>query len=145
MSSANSSTIIFIKTEIFSSKVSQEIPGTLFALSYPFKSFRYIENKRGDRFSPWRTPVWQGKKASVLSAVLTLDFILLYILVIKHFPFILVFNVLCHNPVLQTVSNAYLKSMNVQKSFDLFDLAISIKLWSTNKLSIVENPFRNPA
>ena len=34
-------------------------------------------------FSPWRTPVWQGKKAEVPSAVLTVDFILLYILVIK--------------------------------------------------------------
>ena len=29
--------------------------------------------------------------------------------------------------------------------FDLFDLAISIKLWSINKLSVVEYPFRNPA
>ena len=47
VSSANSSTIIFINTDIFSSKVSQEIPGTLFASKYPFKSFRYIENKKG--------------------------------------------------------------------------------------------------
>lgn len=62
-----------------------------------------------------------------------------------HFPLMFVSSSFCHNPALQTVSNACLKSIKAQKSFVLFTFAISIRLCIINKLSNVENPLRNPA
>ena len=47
-------------------------PDILFCLKYHSKSFRKIANKKGDRFSPWRTPILQGKKADTPSSVLSL-------------------------------------------------------------------------
>ena len=57
VSSAKSKTMIFMNTYTFSSIVSQGFPGTLFASRYSLRSFKYMENRRGDRFSPCLTPV----------------------------------------------------------------------------------------
>ena len=63
----------------------------------------------------------------------------------RHLPFIFEFASFSHKPFLHTVLNACLKSMIVQKSFDLFAFDISIRFWRIKRLSIVENPFLNPA
>ena len=62
-----------------------------------------------------------------------------------NLPFTLFSSSFCHKPALQTVSNACLKSMNAQKSFDLFALQISIRLCSMKRLSVDEKPLRKPA
>ena len=82
----------------------------------PLRSFKNIENSSDDKFSPCLTPVKHGKKADVPSAVVTLDLILWYIFLmnLKHLPLTFVFESLVHNPSLQTVSKACLKSINVQ-------------------------------
>ena len=106
-----------------------------------------MENKKGERFSPWRTPIIQGKKSDFVLLYWTHDLILVYILYItwKHFPFIWLFCNLNQSPVLQMVSKAFLKSMNVQNNFLPKDKYNETSTCMTNILSVVECPFLKPA
>jgi hypothetical protein len=63
----------------------------------------------------------QAKKSEFTPFCVTQDLIFWYILLItlKHFPFIPFFIIFVHNPLLLTLSNALLKSTNVQNSFIL--------------------------
>ena len=137
----------FIYVCILSVFASQTIPFAPFAKRKASRSFRKNENKIGDKFSPWRTPLLHGKYAEFPSWVTILDFMLLYMLLTKfsHFPLMLYFCSLNHNTSRQTLSNACLKSTKAQKSLFLHDFEISNKLCSINKLSEVESPLRNPA
>ena len=105
-----------------------------------------MENIIGGKFSSYLISVWHGKKTVDPSAVVTLDFMLLYMFLInsKHLPFTPVSSILYQSPPLQTISNACLKSTNAQYNFFLFVLAISTRLCIINKLSDVEKPLRKP-
>ena len=76
------------------------MPFAPFVMRYFSRSFKYNENKIGDKFSPCLTPLQQGKKAELPSGVTTLDFMLLYIfffIKFRHFPFMLYFCSLYHS------------------------------------------------
>ena len=146
VASADTRINIFMNMYKSSSLNSHDKPDILFCLKYHSKSFRKMANKKGDRFSPWRTPILQGKKADTPSSVFILDFMFLYKFCnnFKHLPFIqYVFN-FCHKPSRQTVSKACLMSIKAQKSFFGFAFAMFIKLLITKKLSEVENSWRKP-
>ena len=102
-----------------SSLNSQDKRDILFCLKYHSKSLRKMANKKGKRFSPWRIPILQGKKADTPSNVFILDSISLYTLCsnFKHLPFILYVVNFSHQPSRHTVSKACLKSIKAQKSF----------------------------
>ena len=72
----------------FDFKSSNNIPPR--PLKKSSKSFRKRAKRKGDKFSPWRTPEKHGKKSECCPLSLTQDFMLLYILwiTLKHLPLI---------------------------------------------------------
>lgn len=88
---------------------SSGIPSRDFIISS--RSFRKIPYKKGERFSPCLTPVRHGKKIWSLIMISNTGF---YILVhIKNYIKAFTFN-FCQSPALQTLSNAFFKSINEQ-------------------------------
>jgi hypothetical protein len=75
------------------------------------------------------------------------DFLIhiIYTVTVNSLPLIFDFCIFCHNPVLQTVSNADSKSTKVKNIFLPNEKYIVINAYSTNTLSVVENPLRSPA
>ena len=69
----------------------------------------------------------------------------MFLITTKHFPFTLVLIIFVQRPVLHTLSNAALKSINVQNSFFFFDKYKFIRECKIKILSHVECPFLNPA
>jgi hypothetical protein len=95
-------------------------------------------------------PISHVKSPEISSFCITYDLILLCIfnITFKTFLQTLFFTSFCHNPNLQTVSNAFLKSINVQYDFSqttYIYIYISISTCKQNILSVVEYPFLNPA
>ena len=78
-----------------------------------------MEKSTCNRFSPCRKPIKLSKNAELELFKVMHDFIFLYRLkmTLKNFPLIPSLSNLFHNPTLQTLSNAFEKSTNAQKSF----------------------------
>ena len=129
--------------------MSQLTPLACFVIKYALRSFKKIENKKRERFSPCLTTGMHGKNINALSFATTLEFILLYIFCIsvKHLPFILCCCNFSHYLSLHTESNACLKATKQHSNLLLFlsDFIISIKLLMINILPEVECYLRNPA
>ena len=123
------------------------IPTTLFSVKKSSMSFKNKLNKRGERFSPCRTPILLMKKSVVLLLTRTHDLIFLYILCItrKHLPFILYLDILSYKPALHTLSNACFRSIKLQNKLRLLLQTISMRLCKMKILSVVLYPFLNPA
>ena len=66
-------------------------------------------------------------------------------IIAKHLPFNPYFSSFCQSPVLQTISIAFLKSLNAQKSFFFEFMMESIKHFKLEICSVVEYPFLKPA
>ena len=66
-----------------------------------------MENKSGDKFSPWRTPVWQGKQLDSAPLIETQDFAFKYMFLItsRTLPDIPSDSNFDHNLDLLTVNN----------------------------------------
>ena len=75
-----------------------------------FRSCRYMENRRGDRFSPCRTPMLRVKKSdcfSVVKATLDLAFSYMCFIISNNFPEIPEASIFEHSVDLFKVSNAF--------------------------------------
>ena len=93
-------------------------------------------------------PISHVKNPEISSFCITYHLIILCIFNITFKTFLqsLFFTSFCHNPNLQTVSNAFLKSINVQYNFSQTTyIYISISTCKQKVLSVVEYPFLNPA
>ena len=123
------------------------IPAMQFIMNSSSRSFKNIENRKGDKHSPCLTPNMHENSSLSWFTNLTFDFTVLYIDLIMFKIFPQMPNLISSNHKLSrtTKSKALVKSTKAQNNFLPWFNICDIKPCKMKTLSTVLIPFLNPA